>query len=83
MRTPRQRLREMQRSRRRLNAPRIDVSTITLPPAPVAGRTAAPRPPVCDRSGDIGSKHIWREGAQHGDLCLCGKRSKVVLNVGK
>jgi hypothetical protein len=48
------------------------------PDDPKAQPVSVPEPPApaCDRSGDIGSKHIWLEGAQVGDWCLCGKRKK-------
>lgn len=48
------------------------------PPAPVA--VAPPEPkaaPVCDRSGDAGTRHYWHEGATVGDWCLCGKRKRL------
>jgi hypothetical protein len=38
--------------------------------------------PVCDRSGDIGSHHVWRDGATVGDRCLCGKRKRVARPAG-
>lgn len=46
------------------------------PPAPVQPVAAAPKAPVCDRSGDAGTKHYWPEGATVGDWCLCGKRKR-------
>jgi hypothetical protein len=70
-------MREMAQSRRVLNAPNFDASSVDASPDPA--RPTRPRPVKCDRSADIGSNHYWREGAQHGDLCLCGKRAKVVL----
>lgn len=42
-------------------------------------KPSEPRPPVCDRSGDLGSTHYWPDGAQHGDRCLCRKRVKWVF----
>jgi hypothetical protein len=49
------------------------------PPKPAPAAPAAQKPPKCDRSGDIGSVHIFRDGAKHGDFCLCGKRTKYVI----
>jgi hypothetical protein len=46
----------------------------TVPPAGTTPRP--PAPPRCDRSADAGSTHVWREGAQVGDWCLCGKRRR-------
>lgn len=43
-------------------------------PEPVA--RAVQSAPVCDRSGDAGSRHVWAEGATVGDWCLCGKRKR-------
>lgn len=40
---------------------------------------SAPAAPKCDRSGDLGSRHIWRDGAVEGDRCLCGKLGLVIL----
>lgn len=37
------------------------------------------QPPQCDKSCDVGSHHIYRDGAKHGDWCLCGKRMKHVF----
>lgn len=49
-------------------------------PEPVRPAIALPPPPPkCDRSGDIGTKHIFALDAQDGDRCLCGKRVKVVM----
>ena len=42
--------------------------------APAA--VATPSAPVCDRSGDVGTFHVWAEGAVVGDFCKCGKRRR-------
>jgi hypothetical protein len=35
-------------------------------------------PIVCDASADIGSRHVWRDGATVGEFCLCGKRKRLL-----
>ena len=32
---------------------------------------------VCDRSGDLGSRHYWAATAKVGDWCLCGRRKRL------
>ena len=79
----RSRARQRQRQRQQLNAP--DVST---PPtltrldviATSGGKaTVETVVPICDRSADVGTRHYWRDGAQPGEFCLCGKRKKYDL----
>jgi hypothetical protein len=44
---------------------------------PVRLNFSKPEPgpePVCGRSADVGSVHIWPEGAEVGTWCKCGKR---------
>ena len=76
--SPRQRRRQRQAQRQLLNAP-----TLRTPrtPAPEPVQQALPiRLPVCDRSADVGTTHYWREGAQPGEFCLCGKRKKYAID---
>ncbi len=40
-------------------------------PAPIE------RARVCDRSGDLGSRHYWAADATVGDWCLCGRRRRL------
>lgn len=71
---PRQlRTRNMQRQiiNHRLREPET-----TDAPLPNRQPIAVASAPVCDHSGDAGTRHYWPEGAQVGDMCLCGKRKR-------
>jgi hypothetical protein len=78
MRNVRHRARERQAalaaSRRAQLSRALD--TEAAPSVPTPPTAAAPAPPRCDRSGDVGSTHYFREGAVVGDWCLCGKRRR-------
>lgn len=65
---------------------RGDSQAFTAAAEKAAEETRQPFSPVpespstrCDRSGDIGSTHIFRLGAADGDHCVCGRRVKVVM----
>jgi hypothetical protein len=62
----------------------LEAQDLVVPTSPAAPSTPAPRlvRDVCDRSGDIGSHHVWRDGATIGDRCLCGKRTRVARPAG-
>lgn len=75
-----------QRARAALNRPMLpDVEAVSLGVDRATGQeTLIPglrhAPIVCDVSADVGSVHVWRDGATLGEFCLCGKRKKFLVS---
>jgi hypothetical protein len=76
MRNIRHRVRDRQAAIAASRRAQLSRAPDTAPLVPTPPTAAAPAPPRCDRSGDVGSTHYFREGAQVGDWCLCGKRRR-------
>jgi hypothetical protein len=74
-----------QRARAALNRPDLSRQTAgaedTPAPAVADASTLQPRlvRDVCDRSGDIGSHHVWADGSTVGEFCVCSKRKKFFV----